>query len=102
MRRAIRIIILLLAFATPPSLVASNVAAQLSSGPAALLVFPYIAVDEVRGTDTIVQLVNASDDALEVRCAYENYLPECTARVRDVQGNVGPTREMVIRIAPAL
>ena len=57
---------------------ASNAAAQLSSGPAALLVFPYIAVDEVRGTDTIVQLVNASDEALEVRCAYENYVPECT------------------------
>jgi hypothetical protein len=52
-------------------------AAQLSLEPAAVVVFPHILVDGSRETDTVVQLGNASDTPVEVRCSYENLTPAC-------------------------
>jgi hypothetical protein len=52
--------------------IAAPVVAQISSGPAALLVFPRVLVDVSREIDTIVQLGNTSDEPVEVRCLYED------------------------------
>jgi hypothetical protein len=52
--------------------------AQVSSGPAALVVFPYLLVDPSEGRDTVVQLGNTSSDPVEVRCIYEDTNPTCT------------------------
>lgn len=51
---------------------ASPACAIVSTGePAALLVFPLITVDDGTGADTLIQLGNADDAAVAVRCAYE-------------------------------
>jgi len=48
-------------------------AAVVSSGePAALLVFPLITVDAGSGTDTSIDLTNADDGDVGVRCLYKN------------------------------
>ncbi len=52
---------------------------QVSSDQAAaLLVYPYVAVDSASGTDTWVQLTNASNEPVDVRCFYDRDTPECT------------------------
>ena len=70
-RFVLTILVLLCALA-----LATYSAAQPSAGPAALLVFPRIVVDA--GVDTIVQLGNASDQPVEVRCLYESATQRCT------------------------
>jgi hypothetical protein len=45
--------------------------AEVSSGePAALLVFPLISVDATTGADTLIELANADDGEIFVRCLY--------------------------------
>jgi hypothetical protein len=56
---------------------AAPVRAQVSAGPAAIVVFPRIVVDGSREVDTVVQLGNTSDTPLEVRCLYSDETPEC-------------------------
>lgn len=63
---------LLLCTAVTPS------AAQLSLDPAAIVVFPHILVDGSREIDTVVQVGNASNDPIEVRCVYEDMTPRCS------------------------
>jgi len=46
--------------------------------PAAVLVYPYIAVDPASHTDTLVQLSNTSSQPVELRCFYEDFTPQCT------------------------
>lgn len=46
--------------------------------PAAVLVYPYIAVDPASGTDTLIQLSNTSSQPVELRCFYANLTPQCT------------------------
>jgi len=52
-------------------------AAQITSEPAALLIFPRVLLDTGTGVDTVVQLANTSDQAVEVRCVYEDDAPTC-------------------------
>jgi hypothetical protein len=40
-------------------------------------VFPHVVIDGSRELDTVVQLVNASDEPLEVRCLYHDLTPVC-------------------------
>lgn len=74
MRRRFRFIP---AVAAACAFAAIPVAAQVSSGAAALIVFPHVVIDSSRELDTIVELVNASDDEVEVRCLYEDLTPVC-------------------------
>lgn len=46
--------------------------------PAALLVYPYVAVDSAAGTDTIVQLSTTTSTAVTVACFYENTTFHCS------------------------
>ncbi|HVN85588.1 MAG TPA: hypothetical protein VMW17_12170 [Candidatus Binatia bacterium] len=53
-------------------------AAQTSPDePAALLVYPYVAVDTANGTDTLIQLGNVASGPVDLRCFYENLTPLC-------------------------
>ena len=62
-----------LAAALVAAALARPAAAELSTGePAALLVFPLISVDASAGDDSLVQLTNADDVAVAVRCLYED------------------------------
>ncbi len=47
--------------------------------PAAVLVYPYVAVDPASGTDTLIQLTNTSDELVELRCFYEDFTPACSS-----------------------
>lgn len=46
--------------------------------PAAIVVYPYVAVDTTNGTDTLIQLSNTSANLVELRCFYEDFTPQCT------------------------
>ena len=45
--------------------------------PAAIVVYPYVTVDPEKGIDTQIQLSNATDRLVGVRCFYERIAPEC-------------------------
>lgn len=47
--------------------------------PAAVLVYPYVAVDPATGSDTLIQLTNTSDALVELRCFYEDFTPQCSS-----------------------
>lgn len=64
-----------LAAATPLALAVIPAAGQVSSGPAALIVFPHVVVDAE--VDTVVQLNNASNEPIGVRCVYRDFFPDC-------------------------
>ncbi len=48
-----------------------------STHPAAIVVYPYVAADTSRGTDVLLQLTNASADAVDVRCLYDDSTLTC-------------------------
>jgi len=54
---------------------AARTAAQNAS--AALVVYPYVVVDDAPQTDTFVQLSNTSNSAVDVSCYYENDNAHC-------------------------
>jgi hypothetical protein len=60
-------------------------AALSSDQPAALLLFPLISVDATTGTDSVVQLTNAGDPELAVRCVYENRVAGSSATPFSIQ-----------------
>jgi len=45
--------------------------------PAALLIYPYVAVSAADGIDTLVQITNVGVDPVDVRCFYVDTLPHC-------------------------
>ena len=55
-----------------------------SDHAAALLVYPYIAVDTTAGTDTLVQISNTSDTPVGVRCLYEGAILDPIGGVVDL------------------
>jgi hypothetical protein len=59
--------------------IAGPAAAEIASDKAAaLLVFPAIQVSSVDGVDTLVQLSNTSDQAVDVHCFYVNANSHCS------------------------
>lgn len=60
------------AFGQQPAVVAADQAA-------AILVFPYIAVDSRNGADTLIQLSNASITPIDIQCFYENTTGHCSS-----------------------
>ncbi|MBI3783693.1 MAG: hypothetical protein HY270_09840 [Deltaproteobacteria bacterium] len=58
--------------------------------PAAVVVYPYIVVDVTANKDTLIQLTNTSAQAVEARCFYENFTPECTSGQPDATCLSGP------------
>ena len=48
-----------------------------SNEAAAVLVYPYVAVDNSRGLDTFVELTSTSDSDVDVLCFYENTTAHC-------------------------
>ena len=57
---------------------ATAAGAQMSPDqPAALVVYPYVAVDLDAGVDTLIQLTNVADGPTDVRCFYEGVTFEC-------------------------
>jgi len=51
----------------------------VSDRASALLVYPFVIVDEGEGVDTILELSNTSDQPVAVRCYYVNALGRCSA-----------------------
>lgn len=56
-----------------------QLAAVADDQAAAMLVFPYIAVDSLRGTDTVIQLGNASVTPIDIQCFYEDTTAHCSS-----------------------
>ncbi len=59
------------------ALLCSEARAQSPTQPAALVVFPYVTVDEARHLDTHIELANTDAEPLALRCVYEDLTAEC-------------------------
>lgn len=73
--RIARQLALVLTVVAPLGLAVIPAAGQVSSGPAALIVFPHVVVNPE--LDTVVQLNNASSEPIEVRCVYRDFFTDC-------------------------
>lgn len=58
--------------------------------PSAVLLYPYIVTDTPRLTDTLIQLTNTANAAVEARCFYEDLTPECVAGTTGESCGPGP------------
>jgi len=55
-----------------------------STNPAAILIFPKLEVDPSAGTNTVIQITNASPNPASVRCFYVNANGHCSANPEEV------------------
>ncbi len=53
-------------------------AALVSDQPAALIAYPYIVADATRGADTVLQISNNSNVAVDVQCFFEDSTSHCS------------------------
>ena len=58
--------------------------------PAAVVVFPYVAIDPATNKDVLIQLTNTSDQPIEARCFYENLTPQCSSSEGDASCMTDP------------
>ena len=56
---------------------AHGIAVASADHPAALVVYPYLVSQPSTDVDTTIRLSNTDDEAVDVRCYYENATPQC-------------------------